>query len=53
MPHDRRKILLLVDFREVFKSNDVEAYIGKSELYDRLMPLLEKLLGQEKKAARG
>ena len=31
-------------FREVFKSNDIEAYLGKSELYDKLMPTIDRVL---------
>src|SRR3989338_3291387 len=31
-------------FRNVFKSQDIEAYIGKSELYEKLVPLLKEIL---------
>ena len=31
-------------FREIFKSSDIEAYLGKSELYDKLMPTILKVL---------
>lgn len=31
-------------FREVFKSSDITAYIGKSELFEKLMPLIEEHL---------
>lgn len=29
-------------FREVFKSGDISAYVGKSELHEKLMPLIQK-----------
>jgi len=31
-------------FRKVFKSGDTTAYIGKSELYDKLMPVIKGIL---------
>ena len=31
-------------FREIFKSNHINGYIGKSELYDKLVPALKKIL---------
>ena len=31
-------------FREVFKSGDINAYLGKSELHEKLMPLIRKYL---------
>lgn len=31
-------------FRSIFKSQDIEAYIGKSELYEKLVPLLKEIL---------
>lgn len=31
-------------FRSVFKSQDIVAYIGKSELYEKLVPLLKEIL---------
>ncbi len=31
-------------FREAFSSEDVDAYIGKSELYESLLPLIKKIL---------
>lgn len=35
-------------FREVFKSADISGYLGKSELYDKLMPLIHKCLKTDK-----
>ena len=35
-------------FREVFKSNDIEAYLGKSELYDKLLPTISKVLESDR-----
>ena len=34
-------------FRSVFKSNDIAAYIGKSELYDKLIPQIREILKQK------
>ena len=34
-------------FREVFKSNDIEAYLGKSELYEKLIPTITKVLKED------
>ena len=34
-------------FRSVFKSNDIAAYIGKSELYDKLIPQVKEILNQK------
>ncbi len=31
-------------FRSVFKSNHISAYIGKSELYDKLIPQMKAIL---------
>ena len=31
-------------FRKVFKSGDITAYIGKSELYDKLLPVVKGIL---------
>ncbi len=31
-------------FREAFKSKNISAYIGKSELQEKLMPFIQKLL---------
>ncbi|OGX31041.1 MAG: hypothetical protein A2787_01200 [Omnitrophica WOR_2 bacterium RIFCSPHIGHO2_01_FULL_48_9] len=33
-------------FRSTFKSDGIAAYIGKSELYDKLGPLLKKILAE-------
>jgi two-component system response regulator DegU len=30
-------------FREIFESEDIEYYIGKSELFEKLIPILKKL----------
>jgi len=43
------KIIILTmfetdSFRKVFKSKDISAYIGKSELFDRLFPVIRELL---------
>ena len=35
-----------VAFKKVFKSDNIAAYIGKSELYDKLVPVIQKLLGK-------
>ena len=34
-------------FRNVFKSHDISAYLGKSELYDKLMPLIRKIFKED------
>lgn len=39
-------------FQEVFKSSDVSAYIGKSELYERLVPEIKKIFRRMKKVSR-
>ncbi|OGX08895.1 MAG: hypothetical protein A2Z88_10105 [Omnitrophica WOR_2 bacterium GWA2_47_8] len=31
-------------FRKVFKTNDINEYIGKSELYEKLIPTLERYI---------
>ncbi len=33
-------------FKEAFKSRDIVAYVGKSELYEKLVPVMEKILEQ-------
>ena len=38
-------------FREVFKSNDIEAYLGKSELYEKLMPTITRVLKEDQPVA--
>ncbi len=45
LPHSKIIALTMFEsetFREAFKSNDISDYIGKSELYEKLMPLLQK-----------
>ncbi|MFA5059716.1 MAG: response regulator transcription factor [Candidatus Omnitrophota bacterium] len=33
-------------FKEMFKSEDITAYIGKSEIYEKLIPEIEKHLAE-------
>ena len=33
-------------FKSVFKSSDIVAYIGKSELYEKLMPCIKLVLSE-------
>lgn len=35
-------------FREVFNSSDIEAYLGKSELYEKLVPTIMKVLSGDR-----
>ena len=35
-------------FKKVFRSDDVTAYMGKSELYEKLVPVIKKVLGKKK-----
>ncbi|MDP2652809.1 MAG: response regulator transcription factor [Candidatus Omnitrophota bacterium] len=37
-------------FKDVFKSEDISAYLGKSELYDKLVPTLLKFIGKSESA---
>ena len=46
------KIIILTmfeteSFRRVFKTEDVSEYIGKSEIFEKLGPTVEKLLGRK------
>lgn len=34
-------------FRKVFKSDDIVEYLGKSELYEKLVPVLRKILAKK------
>jgi len=31
-------------FRNIFKSNDISAYVGKSELYEKLIPIIKRVV---------
>ncbi len=35
-------------FKEVFQSDHVTAYVGKSELYEKLVPIMKKILDVKK-----
>lgn len=46
------KIILLTmfeteAFKKAFKSNDIMAYIGKSEIYDKLMPVIREAMDKK------
>lgn len=46
LPECRIVILTMFEtdiFRNVFKSDDINAYLGKSELYEKLIPIIKKL----------
>ncbi len=46
LPESKIIILTMFEteaFREIFKSDDIEAYIGKSELYEELLPMISSL----------
>jgi len=47
LPECRIVVLTMFEteaFRKVFKSGDITAYIGKSELYDKLVPVIKGIL---------
>ncbi len=51
LPHCKIIVLTMFEgetFREVFKSVDINGYLGKSELYEKLMPLIHKCLKADK-----
>lgn len=55
LPHIEILILTMFEttaFQEVFKSDDVSAYIGKSELFERLVPEIKKSFRRMKKMSR-
>ena len=35
------------NFKKIFKSDDVIAYVGKSELYDKLVPIVKRVLAKQ------
>ena len=51
LPHCKIVVLTVFEteaFKNVFKSSDIVAYLGKSELYEKLMPLIRKMFKEEK-----